>query len=43
MTVETPRDADTPWTTELPEDIQAAVDAFITIAKPQIEIALALR
>ncbi|MGY5875452.1 MAG: hypothetical protein RTU30_06885 [Candidatus Thorarchaeota archaeon] len=43
MTVETPRDSDIPWTDELPADIKAAVDAFVASARPQIEIALALR
>ena len=43
MTDSTPRDAETPWTTEIPDDIQAAVTTFVEVARPQIEVALALR
>ncbi|MHA2235709.1 MAG: hypothetical protein ACXABH_10295 [Candidatus Thorarchaeota archaeon] len=43
MTESTPRDADGPWTTELPGTVQRAVDAFLTEAKYQVEVALALK
>ena len=43
MTESTPRDAEEPWTTNLPEDVKAASDAFVDVAKHQIEVALALR
>ncbi|MHA2372111.1 MAG: hypothetical protein ACXAEB_03780 [Candidatus Thorarchaeota archaeon] len=38
----TERDAEAPWVSELPEDVGAAVDAFVTGAKAQIEVALAI-
>ena len=37
------RGADEPWTSALPEDVKATVDAFVTEAKFQIEVSLALR
>ena len=43
MTESTPRDAEEPWTANLPEDVKAASDAFVDVAKHQIEVALALR
>jgi hypothetical protein len=43
MTESTPRNAEEPWTTDLPEDVKGAVDAFLNEAKYQIEVALALR
>lgn len=43
MTESTPRDAEEPWTADLPEDVKAAIDAFVGKAKHQIEVALALR
>ena len=43
MTDSTPRDAEEPWTTDLPEDVKAAADAFLNEAKHQIEVALVLR
>ncbi|MHA1935380.1 MAG: hypothetical protein ACW97A_08860 [Candidatus Thorarchaeota archaeon] len=39
----TERDAEAPWVSELPEDVGAAVDAFVTGAKAQIEVALAIK
>jgi hypothetical protein len=43
MTDSTPRDAEAPWTTELPGSIKLAVDAFLGTAKYQVEVALALK
>ncbi len=43
MTESISRGADEPWASDLPEDVKAAVDTFITEAKPQIEVSLALR
>jgi hypothetical protein len=43
MTASTPRDAEEPWTSDLPDDINAAADAFVSEAKDQIEVSLALR
>jgi len=43
MTESTPRDADAPWTTELPGAVKEAVDAFLQAAKYQVEVALALK
>ena len=43
MTESTPRDADDPWTNEIPETIKQAVDAILDVAKYQVEVALALR
>ena len=37
------RDADAPWTAELPGNVKAAVDAFLSAAKFQVEAALAIR
>jgi hypothetical protein len=43
MTADTPRDADAPWTKELPGAVQAAVDAYLEYARYQVEAALALK
>ena len=43
MTESVPRDADAPWTTVIPGNVQAAIDAFLEKAKFQVEAALALR
>ncbi|MFW9975019.1 MAG: hypothetical protein ACFFDQ_07140 [Candidatus Thorarchaeota archaeon] len=43
MTASTPRDSETPWTTDLPGAIKLAVDAFLADAKYQVEVALALK
>lgn len=43
MTESVPRDADAPWTTELPGNVTAAVEAFLAAAKYQVEAALSLR
>ncbi len=43
MTDDTPRDADAPWTAELPGTVQRAVDAFLAEAKYQVEVALAIK
>lgn len=43
MTDSTPRDADDPWTTEIPGAVQSAVDAFLSMAKYQVEVALAIK
>ncbi|MFX0107472.1 MAG: hypothetical protein ACFE7R_04245 [Candidatus Hodarchaeota archaeon] len=43
MTEATPRGAEHPWTTEIPPDLQAAIDIFITEARQQIEVALILK
>jgi hypothetical protein len=43
MTESTPRDADAPWTTEIPGSVKQAVDAFLETAKYQVEVALAIR
>ncbi len=43
MTDSTPRDADAPWTTELPGTVQRAVDVFLAEAKYQVEVALAIK
>ena len=43
MTDSTPRDAEAPWTAELPGVIQSAVDAFLSEAKYQVEVALAIK
>ncbi|MFW9968213.1 MAG: hypothetical protein ACFFEA_13745 [Candidatus Thorarchaeota archaeon] len=36
------RDADDPWTKEIPDDLRAAIDAFLEVARHQIEVALVL-
>jgi len=43
MTESTPRDAEAPWTTELPGTVQRAVDAFLSEAKYQVEVALVIK
>lgn len=43
MTDDTPRDANAPWTAELPGTVQRAVDAFLAEAKYQVEVALAIK
>ena len=43
MTDSTPRDAEGPWTTELPGTVQTAVDAFFSEVKYQVEVALAIK
>lgn len=37
------RDATEPWVTDLPEEIKAAVDAFVETARDQIEVARVIR
>lgn len=36
------RDAEEPWTSEIPEDLRHAIDAFLDVARHQIEVALVL-
>lgn len=43
MAVSTSRDAEAPWTTDLPGAIKLAVDAFLAEVKYQVEVALALK
>lgn len=43
MIESTPRDAESPWTSELPNAVRLAVDAFLDTAKYQVEVALAIR
>ncbi|MHA1768992.1 MAG: hypothetical protein ACTSV3_03975 [Candidatus Thorarchaeota archaeon] len=43
MTSETPRDAEAPWTRELPGAVKVAADAFLNHARYQVEAALALK
>lgn len=43
MTVTTPRDAEEPWTTELPGNVKAAIDSYLSIAREQVEVAIALK
>ncbi|MHA2378301.1 MAG: hypothetical protein ACXADO_04550 [Candidatus Thorarchaeota archaeon] len=42
MTESTPRDAEAPWTTEIPGDLKAAIEAFLEVARHQVEVALVL-
>ncbi|MGD9397355.1 MAG: hypothetical protein PVJ05_13060 [Candidatus Thorarchaeota archaeon] len=43
MTESIPRDAEAPWTTDLPGPVKLAVDAFLETAKYQVEVALTLK
>ncbi|MHA2159954.1 MAG: hypothetical protein ACXABE_13720, partial [Candidatus Thorarchaeota archaeon] len=43
MTNSTPRDAEAPWTTEIPGTVQRAIDEFLAEAKYQVEVALAIK
>lgn len=43
MTGSTPRDADAPWSTQLPVDIKNAADEFLKVAKHQVEVGLAIK
>lgn len=43
MTESTPRDDVSPWTIEMPGVVRAAIDSFQSVAKFQVEAALALR
>jgi hypothetical protein len=36
------RDAEEPWTSDIPEDLRAAIDAFLDVARHQVEVALVL-
>jgi hypothetical protein len=42
MTEATPRDAVAPWTSEIPDDLKTAIDAFLGAARHQVEVALVL-
>ncbi|MHA2603297.1 MAG: hypothetical protein AM324_014340 [Candidatus Thorarchaeota archaeon SMTZ1-83] len=42
MTESVARDSDEPWTTEIPNDLRAAIDAFLEVARHQVEVALIL-
>jgi hypothetical protein len=42
MTESVARDAEEPWTTETPDDLRIAIDAFLAEARHQIETALVL-
>lgn len=42
MTDSVSRDSPDPWTVSIPEDLQEAIRQFITVAKEQIEVALAI-
>ncbi|MHA2071992.1 MAG: hypothetical protein ACW985_09435 [Candidatus Thorarchaeota archaeon] len=42
MTESTARDAEEPWTEEIPNDLRAAIDAFLEVARHQVEAALVL-
>jgi hypothetical protein len=42
MTESMPRDAEEPWTTEIPDDLRIAIDAFLDEARHQVETALIL-
>ena len=43
MTESTPRDAEAPWTTEIPGSVQRALDEFLAEAKYHVEVALAIK
>jgi hypothetical protein len=43
MTESTPRDAETPWTSDVPGAVKLAMDAFLDVARYQVEVALAIR
>lgn len=43
MTDSVSRDSETPWTTVLPGVVNAALEKFLTLAKYQVEVALALK
>ncbi len=43
MTADTPRGAEEVWTTDIPADVKAAIDAFLVEARYQVEVALAFR
>ncbi len=38
-----PRGSADPWTTDIPDDVRAAIDEFLVAARHQVEVALALR
>ncbi len=42
MTESTPRDAETPWTSDVPGAVKLAMDAFLDVARYQVEVALAI-
>jgi hypothetical protein len=42
MTESTPRDAASPWTSEIPDDLKGAIEAFLDVALHQVEVALVL-
>ena len=43
MTDSTPRDAESPWTSNLPVAVRLAADAYLDFAKYQVEVALAIK
>ncbi|MFX0045016.1 MAG: hypothetical protein ACFE8Z_04150 [Candidatus Hermodarchaeota archaeon] len=42
MTASTPRDAVAPWKTEIPDDLEVAIEGFLDAARHQVEVALVL-
>ncbi|MFW9888145.1 MAG: hypothetical protein ACFFER_08185, partial [Candidatus Thorarchaeota archaeon] len=36
------RDAEEPWNSDIPEDLRAAIDVFLDVARHQVEVALVL-
>jgi hypothetical protein len=43
MTGSTPRDADSPWSAQIAIDVKSAADQFLKVAKPQVEVGLAVK
>jgi hypothetical protein len=43
MTGSTPRDADSPWSAQIPGDVKSAADQFLKVAKHQVEVGLAVK
>jgi hypothetical protein len=43
MTGSTPRDAETPWSYQLPPDVKNAAEQFVKAARHQIEVGLAIK
>ncbi len=43
MQESTPRESDEPWTSEIPDDLRTAMQQFIEVAKPHVEVVLAIK
>jgi hypothetical protein len=43
MTGSTPRDLESPWSAQIPVEVKNAADQFLKVARPQVEVGLAVK